>query len=119
MEILNFFIANWSSVLLVIAALIISLALYLKGEKRILFAILYALVTEAERQYGSGTGELKKATVTAKIYAMLPAIVRIIITEARLSELIEEALAYAKERWAANAAIAGYIGAGEAKTDPP
>lgn len=108
MEVLNFLCLHWSSVLLVIVLLIVLLVLYIRGEKKILHHILYMLVTEAERQYGSGTGQLKKAAVIAEIYTRLPAIIKIFITEQRLSELIEEALKYAKKTWADNAAIGTY-----------
>jgi membrane glycosyltransferase len=117
-EIFNFICMHWSSVLLVIVLLIVLLVLYIRGEKKILHHILYMLVTEAERQYGSGTGQLKKAAVIAKIYAMLPAIIRMLITEQRLSELIEEALAYAKRTWVENDAIGTYAAGGD-ETVPP
>jgi hypothetical protein len=84
-EIFDFLYMHWSSVLIVLALLITAFVLYIRGEKRILNYILYSLITEAERQYGSGTGQLKKAAVIAEIYTRLPAIIKIFITEQRLS----------------------------------
>ena len=95
--------------MLVIALLTVLIILFIKGEKKIYSQILYTLVTEAEAQYGGGTGELKKATVIANIYGILPAILKLFITESRLAEWIEEALEYAKKKWAENAQIEGYI----------
>ena len=109
MEIIDFLLMNWSSVLLVIALLTVLIILFIKGEKKIYSQILYTLVTEAEAHYGGGTGELKKAAVISNIYGILPAILKLFITESRLAAWIEEALEYAKKKWAENAQIEGYI----------
>ena len=37
--------------------------------------MLDCLVTEAEKEYGSGTGALKLASVVEKVYPKLPAII--------------------------------------------
>lgn len=79
-----------------------------------MFTILYALITEAEALYGGKTGELKKATVIKNIYGVLPAITKYFITERRLELWIEEALEYAKTRWADNAGIKKIIKAAPA-----
>lgn len=122
MKIVNFLLMNWDSVLVVLTVIAVFIVLYARGEKKLLGYILYTLVTEAERQYGSGTGELKKAAVISWVHDKLPAILKIIITETRLSELIEKALAFAKAKWAENAAIGDYIkqeGAAETVVDKP
>ncbi|MHB1153581.1 MAG: hypothetical protein ACYCWE_21300 [Eubacteriales bacterium] len=108
MEILSFLLMNWSSVLLVIALFAVLVILYIRGETRLINYILYLGITEAEKQYGSKTGQLKKAAVITKIYTSIPVILKIIITETRLSQLIDKALAYAKKTWAENAAIGTY-----------
>lgn len=113
MIILNFLLLNWDSVLLVIALGTVLIVLYVRGEKKIFSYILYTLVTEAERQYGSGTGELKKAAVISWLCDKLPAILKIIITETRLTKWIEDALTYAKKTWAEYAAIGDYVNAQE------
>ena len=69
MSILNFLLMNIDSVLIVIALIAVIFILYVRGEKKILNIILFAAVTEAEKQYKSGTGILKKAFVTAKYTA--------------------------------------------------
>jgi len=97
------------SVLLVLAIVAVVIVLYVRGEKRILDIILFAAVTEAERQYKGGTGVLKKAAVTAKIYSVIPAILKIILSEDQIGRWIEDALTYAKAKWALNAAIAEYV----------
>ena len=100
---------HWSSVLIVLAIIIAAFVLYVRGEKKILYHILFLVVTEVERMYGSGTGKLKKAAAISILYKKLPAILKLFLTEQRLSELIEEALDYAKIVWAENAEITNYI----------
>lgn len=109
MKILEFLALNWSSVLLVLALLTVLVILYVRGEKKLFNHILYALVTEAEAQYGGKTGELKKAAVIANVYGILPAVLKLIISEKRLTQWIEDALQYAKKKWAENADINYYI----------
>ncbi len=109
MKILEFLALNWSSLLLVIALITVLAVLYVRGEKKLFNHILYALVTEAEAQYGGKTGELKKAAVIAKVYGLLPAVLKLFITEKRLTLWIEDALQYAKKKWAENADISYYI----------
>lgn len=65
MNILYWFLMNWDSVLLVLAVTIVFIVLYVRGNKKLLNKFLFTAVTEAERQYKSGTGLLKKASVIA------------------------------------------------------
>ena len=109
MNIVNFLLTNWDSILIIIAVIVVLIVLRIRGEKKLFNYILLALVTEAERQYGSGTGELKKAAVISWAYGKLPAILKIIVTETRLAQWIEDALTYAKIKWADNAAIGDYV----------
>lgn len=109
MNIVNFLLMNWDSALVILAVITVLIVLHFRGEKKIFNYILYTLVTEAERQYGSGTGELKKAAVISWAYGKLPAILKIIVTESRLAQWIEAALTFAKAKWAENAAISDYV----------
>ncbi len=118
MSILNFLLLYWDSVLLVAVLLAVLIVLYVKGEKRILDLIMFAAITEAERQYKSGTGPLKKSSVITKIYSVIPVILKIIISEDQIGRWIETALAAAKMKWAENTAIENYI-KGDTSTDLP
>jgi hypothetical protein len=109
MNVLRFIIENWDSVIIVLAFIGGAITLYARGETKVLSEILFRLVTEAERQFGIGTGELKHAAVLEWAYDKIPSILKLIITQKRLGEMIEEALAYAKTRWAKNPRLAGYI----------
>lgn len=91
------------AILLAIVAVIVFLAV--RGKKDIIFKMLYALVDEAEKQFGSGTGKMKFAYVVEKIYSMLPSFFKFFITYSTLEKWIEKALAEVKEYWAEQAGI--------------
>lgn len=95
--------------MLVVVLIFLMIMLYVRGEKKLLNYILYVGITEAEKQYGGKTGQLKKAAVITKIYSVLPVILKFILTEKRISQLIENALIYAKTKWAENAGINNYL----------
>ena len=54
MNILAFLAANWDSVLVVLAFLVVIVVLVKRGETKILEKILFNLVTQAEKQFGGG-----------------------------------------------------------------
>ena len=109
MNVLNFIIANWDFLLLIVAAVAALVFFAFKGNKSVVMKMLYALVTEAEKELGGGTGALKLASVISTIYPKLPTVIKLFITEKTLTKWIEEALETAKETWKKNAAIAEYI----------
>lgn len=109
MNVLNFIVEYWDFILLAVAAVAAVVFFAFKGNKTVIMRMLYALVTEAEKELGSGTGSLKLATVIAKIYPKLPAVIKLFVTEKTITKWVEEALTAAKEAWKQNAAIAEYI----------
>lgn len=109
MNFLNFVLNNWDSILAVIVIIGVSIFALIKQEKTVIFKMLYALVTEAEKNYGAGTGELKLASVIASVYEKLPAVVTAIIPVKTLEKWVEQALAAAKEKWVSNNNVANYI----------
>lgn len=108
MNIITFLLANWDSVLVVLASVIAFAVLYKRGETKIIKAILFRLVTDAERLYGGGTGELKKAAVIEWIYDKIPAILKLFITQKELDTMIDDVLTYAKQKWTANPKLNEY-----------
>lgn len=115
MGIINFLVSNWDSILIVVCLAVALGFLYVKGQKNIVYKILYSLVTEAERQFGGGTGELKQAYVIEKIYNALPAVLKTFLTAERLGKWVDEGLEAAKEKWAQNSSVSGYIEGGDNK----
>lgn len=69
---------------------------------QVLEAVGLALFTDAENQYGSGTGVLKKAAVLARLWQLMPQDVQDHISVEWLSEKAEYYLELAKEQWAKN-----------------
>jgi hypothetical protein len=109
MNVLDYIIENWDFLLLIAAAIVaVGFSVY-RGNKSVVMKMLYALVTEAEKEYGGGTGSLKLAAVITAVYPKLPAVVKLFVTEKTLTAWVEEALTKAKEAWEKNAALAEYI----------
>lgn len=105
----EFFMSNWASLLVILVFVTTLVILAIRGKKDIVAKILYALVTEAEKIYGGGTGSVKFAYVVEKAYSYLPAILKVFITYERLKTMIEDALAAAKIKWAEEAGISDYL----------
>lgn len=64
--------------------------------------VAFSLITDAERQYGSGTGELKMSACVAKLIDLLPEAVVELVPEKTISEQLEKALEIAKNKWEKN-----------------
>ena len=109
MNVLTFLAKNWDSVLVVVAFIALVVALIKRGETKILKQILFNLVTQAEKQFGSGTGSLKYAAVADWIYQRIPAVLKLLFTSSDIEKMIEAALEEAKKAWGANENLKGYI----------
>lgn len=109
MNVLTFLAKNWDSVLVVVAFLALVVVLIKRGETKILKQILFNLVTQAEKQFGSGTGSLKYAAVADWIYHRIPAVLKLLFTSSDIEKMIEAALEEAKKAWGANENLKGYI----------
>ena len=109
MNVLTFLAKNWDSVLVVVAFLAVVVVLIKRGETKILKQILFNLVTQAEKQFGSGTGSLKYAAVAHWIYQRIPAVLKLLFTSSDIEKMIEAALEEAKKAWGANENLKGYI----------
>lgn len=109
MNVLAFLAANWDSVLVVVAFLAVVVVLIKRGETKILKQILFNLVTQAEKQFGSGTGSLKYAAVADWIYQRIPAVLKLLFTSNDIEKMIEDVLEEAKKAWGTNENLKGYI----------
>ena len=109
MNVLTFLAKNWDSVLVVVAFLALVVVLIKRGETKILKQILFNLVTQAEKQFGSGTGSLKYAAVADWIYQRIPAVLKLLFTSSDIEKMIEDVLEEAKKAWGANENLKGYI----------
>ena len=109
MNVLAFLAANWDSVLVVVAFLALVVVLIKRGETKVLKKILFNLVTQAEKQFGSGTGELKFAAVADWIYQRIPAVLKLLFTEKDIATMIEAVLEEAKKAWGTNENLKEYV----------
>ena len=109
MNVRTFLAKNWDSVLVVVTFLAVVVVLIKRGETKILKQILFNLVTQAEKQFGSGTGSLKYAAVADWIYQRIPAVLKLLFTSSDIEKMIEAALEEAKKAWGANENLKGYI----------
>lgn len=108
MNFLNFIAANWDSILAALAVIVVAIVGVVKQEKSIIFKMLFSLVTEAEKQYGAGTGELKLSSVVSQVYEKLPSVSKLIPVKT-LEKWVDEALVEAKAKWKKNTNVATYI----------
>ena len=109
MKVVEFIIAHWSDIFLVIAAIASVIFAIYKKDYNIVKKQIFSLVTEAESAYGSGTGILKLSTVIAVLYPKLPVLFKTFITEKQLVKIIESVLAEAKKTWAENPELTKFI----------
>jgi hypothetical protein len=105
MSLLNFLLANWDSAAIIIAVLAATIILVVKRRYDLLQPILFALVTEAERVYGSSTCVLKLAKVVEWVLPHIPAVLKPFISKDGLERTISTALESAKLKWASNPAL--------------
>ena len=102
MSFVNFLVAHWSSILVVILFIIALVILIKKGYSKYAKQICFYLVCEAEEEFGKSTGALKYAAVTSWLYDKLPAVCKFFFTEKQIDIMIEEAVAQMKEWLSAN-----------------
>lgn len=109
MGIIEFLVANWDSVAVLVIIIAVVVFLIIKKQWGVLDKMLFALVTWAEREYGGGTGNLKLAAVIEKLYPHIPAIIRLFLSTTTLEKMIEKALEEAKKRWDQNPVLLAQV----------
>jgi hypothetical protein len=77
--------------------------------RELLQPVLFALCTQAEREFGGGTGRLKLADVLSRVVALLPDWAKTVFTTDELCGFIETALQKAKAIWKESPALTGDI----------
>jgi hypothetical protein len=109
MGIIGVLMENWDSVLIVVAVAAGIAFLYRRGEITIVKNLLFILVLKAEKEFGSGTGALKRAIVIDWVYARLPKIARLFLPKSMIEGLLEAALAHAKRLLEENPRLCEYV----------
>ena len=109
MNIVNFFMSNWDTVLFIIAIIVVMVVSIKKGETTILKQIVFSLVTKAEQEFGAGLGVLKYATVADMLYQRIPNLLKILYTSKDIEKMIESTLTEAKTKWENSQQLQRYI----------
>lgn len=99
---------NYKDILIVVLFITSMLALYKNGKRDTVKKIILSLVVQAEKNLGSGTGELKFAYVTEKVYYLLPNIVKFLFTKKEIDGYIEEAVQTLKRLLSSGVNLDGY-----------
>lgn len=105
---LEFIKFNLSSILVVLLIITGLLFIYKKGKKEFVRQVVLSLVVQAEKNLGSGTGELKYAMVVEGVYQVLPAILKLLLTKSELDKLIEDSVQYLKQYLSKDRDLLGY-----------
>ena len=74
--------------------------------------IIFALVTDAEKELGGGTGKLKSAKVAAWVYDKIPDELKPLFSEDDIQGMIDTVLKEAQEYWNKNSKAREYIESG-------
>lgn len=74
--------------------------------------VIFGWVTDAEKDLGEGTGKLKASKVAAMIYQYIPDDLKPMFTPQEIQDMIDTALAAAKEYWEKNGKAKEYIESG-------
>jgi hypothetical protein len=106
---IEFLAQYWDSILVVVLFIVICIVLVKKGSAKYVKQMLFYLVTQAEAEFGSGTGDLKYAAVTTWLYEKLPAILKFFFTAKQIDAMIEAAVDQMKEYLQKNASAQAFV----------
>lgn len=90
--ILEFLKVYWMDILIIVLFLLGILFLVKSGNIKKVKELAFYLVCKAEQEFGSGTGQAKKAAAISWLYERLPFIVRFMFTRQQIENYIEEAV---------------------------
>lgn len=82
---------NWVNIVVVLVIIIIAYIGLQTRFKGHIAGFILEIVRNAEEEYGSGTGLMKKALACEYIYDLLPAVAKIIISQKTIGKMIDEA----------------------------
>ncbi|MBM7615723.1 hypothetical protein [Alkaliphilus hydrothermalis] len=106
MELILEFLNNyWVEIIATLVFIGLVILTYKKSNDEVVRNIILALVVEAEKLLGSGTGPLKYEMVVDRLYELLPMPLRVIFTKKQIDRMIEEAVQFLKEQLAEGKAL--------------
>ncbi|SNT18481.1 hypothetical protein SAMN05446037_10497 [Anaerovirgula multivorans] len=104
----SFVIYNALDIVTIAVILLIGVIAYKRGQREFVMCMVLTFVTEAEKKFGSGTGELKYAIVTERLYEAMPKLLKLVYTKQQLDKMIEEAVNYLKQYLSEGRDLLGY-----------
>lgn len=107
---MNFLQNYWLDITAVLVFATVLVLLFKSGAKKQVKEILFYLVTQAEKQFGEKTGQLKYACVVTWLFERLPAVCRFFLTQKEISALIESAVTRMKEYLSSNEKAKDIVG---------
>lgn len=108
----EFLIANLDFILTAVCALVVCIYLARRGQLAKVREIVLSLCTQAEIEYGGGTGTVKRSSVIEAIYELLPSWAKLFVSATTISRLVEEGKAQMDELAAVNKDIQALINYG-------
>lgn len=135
MGVVKFIISNWDNVLTVLILFVVAITSLLQWVKKKgpvfvqmsakekiayvtrllknLIPISLVLVTDAEIQFGGGTGKIKRSYVIDELYARIPDEYKKYVTEENLDTIITMALEEAERLWEENPELRKLVKGGQ------
>lgn len=104
----SFILLYWIEIIMFLLVGAAVLVLYRNGRKDLVRKMILSFVVQAEKNLGSGTGELKYAFVVERVYEVMPRIFKLLYTKKQIDGMIEEAVEYLKRYLAEGKNLLGY-----------
>lgn len=104
----SFVIYNALDIAMIVVVSLIGLIAYKLGQREFVMCMILTFVAEAEKKFGSGTGELKYAIVTERLYEVMPKLLKLVYTKQQLDKMIEDAVNYLKGYLSEGRDLLGY-----------
>ena len=115
MEVIKWIVENIDNIILIVVAIIALCQLIKHSESEKLKQSLLYLVTQAEIDFGSGTGTLKSAVVADWLYQRIPSSMKVLFSSKDIQKMIEDVLVLAKKKWESNSNLQSIIQANSTK----
>lgn len=99
MEFLKLILENIDNIVTAIIIITVVIVMLRNGEKKKLEQIVFSLVTKAEKDNASGTGDLKFSEVADALYKRIPVGLKPFFSAKWIENLINTAVSKAEEDW--------------------
>lgn len=95
--IINFLKTYWPDIVVTLIFIVTMLILIKKDKSDVVRKVVYGFVVQAEKEFGSKTGEVKYAHVVSQLYTRLPFILRLVFSQQDINKYIEDGVKMLKD----------------------